>query len=342
MQKKIGLLLILLALIFPTRMFAYVYPTDVEGSYAKEQILELMGVGIITGYKDHTFKPLNPITRAEFASLLAGALELPDNPKAAAMFRDVPTWAQGAVGALVHEGLTKGIGPNEFGAKNQITRQEMTTLLVRGMGMEDYAEAMDLPLSFADSNKIASWAKPHVAFSQAIGFVKGDGTNFNPLGSAQRQAAAMLIHGMTLNAEMFSERALTLILNENGITDIKKLIIMNDGIIKILHESGEVSFFDFDTGEIYGINLFEATGADWLSMSDEDKASFINELITHWDATEEIKIKQGGVDISKVKPAVDEHFKDPANSREKISSAAGKIMKDMGFITFTESEIPLP
>lgn len=144
MKKKMGLFLILLALAFPTHMFAYEYPEDIETSYAKEQILELMGAGIVTGYKDHTFKPFNPITR-----------------------------------------------------------QEMTTLLVRGMGMEEYAEA--------------------------IGFVKGDGKNFNPLGNAQRQAAAMLIHGMTLNAEMFSQRALTLILHENGITDIKRLIVMEDG-----------------------------------------------------------------------------------------------------------------
>ena len=43
---------------------------DIEEHWAKEAINALHKAGIINGYEDGTFKPDNPITRAEVAAIV--------------------------------------------------------------------------------------------------------------------------------------------------------------------------------------------------------------------------------------------------------------------------------
>lgn len=45
--------------------------TDIENCWAKKDIEYLIDLGIIKGYQDNTFKPDQPITRSEMASLIA-------------------------------------------------------------------------------------------------------------------------------------------------------------------------------------------------------------------------------------------------------------------------------
>ncbi|WP_229672781.1 S8 family peptidase [Pullulanibacillus camelliae] len=61
---------------------AYTFPvykttafTDVPAGELAQAVETLSRAGIIEGYKDHTFKPYNKVTRAEFASLLARILD---------------------------------------------------------------------------------------------------------------------------------------------------------------------------------------------------------------------------------------------------------------------------
>lgn len=46
---------------------------DISASWAKSDIEALVKDGIINGYPDGTFRPENPVTRAEFARILARA-----------------------------------------------------------------------------------------------------------------------------------------------------------------------------------------------------------------------------------------------------------------------------
>lgn len=51
--------------------------TDVEGSWAKEEISALAAAGILKGYEDHTFRPTLLLSRQEMATLLARLSEEP-------------------------------------------------------------------------------------------------------------------------------------------------------------------------------------------------------------------------------------------------------------------------
>lgn len=61
---------ILISLFFCSQVEAKVELTDIDGHWAEEDIKKLVGLGIINGYEDGTFRPNNPVTVAEFIKLV--------------------------------------------------------------------------------------------------------------------------------------------------------------------------------------------------------------------------------------------------------------------------------
>ncbi|MBL0389318.1 S-layer homology domain-containing protein [Tumebacillus sp. ITR2] len=172
---------------------------DLGSSYAQTEIRALIDAGIIAGYEDNTFRPAATMTRQEFATLLSKALNLTPNPTASAKFTDVESWAQPFVGALVTAGLTSGTSATTFGANDPITREQLAAFFVRAMGKGEQANSYNLTSTFADENATSDYAKPLVALTQHIGFIKGSqdakGTwTFDPQGNAERQAVARLAY----------------------------------------------------------------------------------------------------------------------------------------------------
>ncbi len=51
--------------------------TDIEGNWAKESIQNLVDIGVISGYSNHTFKPDSYTTRAELIKMLNNLMQLP-------------------------------------------------------------------------------------------------------------------------------------------------------------------------------------------------------------------------------------------------------------------------
>ena len=78
---------------------------DLTGTWAEADVDALLAQHLISGYPDNTFRPANPITRAEFVVMLAGALGWTDNGGVRYSdlmhFSDgwtIPDWARPAVG----------------------------------------------------------------------------------------------------------------------------------------------------------------------------------------------------------------------------------------------------
>ena len=207
MKKKGSFLAAIgLSLALTTSVFAAVPFTDIDGSYAKAEITALQEAGVLDGYGDNTFKPTKNITRDEFAKMICVGLELPEFPQGAAQFTDVEDWARGYVGTLVAVDVLEGYSDTKFGGKDNLTRQQMATIFARIMGKElatfAYEEG-DIGCNFADNAQIDDYAKASVAYTQTLGFIKGDGTNFYPDAKAERQAVARLMYEYLLNGEAY-------------------------------------------------------------------------------------------------------------------------------------------
>lgn len=85
---------LLLLLLFATSTALSAALPDIAGHWVEDDIRELVAVGAVTGYPDGTYRPQSTITRAEFSSVLRGALGLAEVP--AATFSDtIGHWAGG-------------------------------------------------------------------------------------------------------------------------------------------------------------------------------------------------------------------------------------------------------
>ena len=80
------------------------------------------------------FRPNQPVTRAEAATMLARALDLAANEERANVFTDaasIPVWAKGSVGAVAEAGCMNGYPDGAFGVGSSITRAEAVVTLDR-------------------------------------------------------------------------------------------------------------------------------------------------------------------------------------------------------------------
>jgi hypothetical protein len=175
--------------------------TDLAGHWAEPEITGLVKRNVITGYPDRTFKPEQTITRAEFAVVLARALNLPAIENSALEFADaasIPDWAKERVAAAVEAGLIQGYpepdGTYVFKPYNQINRAEIAVMVTRALK----ADGAGVALSFADAAAIPDWAAGGVAAAVAQGIVSGysEDNTFRPQSLATRAEAAVMVWRM--------------------------------------------------------------------------------------------------------------------------------------------------
>ncbi len=182
--------------------------SDIDGHWAEKDIRELVGIGAITGYPDGTYRPEGTITRAEFSSVLRGALGLEE--AAGATFPDiVDHWGQGRIEALILAGVidTDLYGPH-YRPDGSITREEIAMMTVRMLG--EMTGATEIP--FIDAATVGEGFHPYVAeaYAQEIIFGYPDDT-FRPRGTATRaEAAVMAIRALRILG-MTGEEAPTIV-----------------------------------------------------------------------------------------------------------------------------------
>ncbi|MFH0915886.1 MAG: S-layer homology domain-containing protein [bacterium] len=127
------------------RAQAFVDVNQTDWFYSPVEALATQGV--IGGYPDGSFRPYAPVTRAQFASMMAALLDL--TPVYNAAFIDVlpGDWFAGAVGALYEAGLVQGSANGVFAPEAELSRQQAATLVMRayaagrGVKTEPGAEA---------------------------------------------------------------------------------------------------------------------------------------------------------------------------------------------------------
>ncbi|MCX5975432.1 MAG: S-layer homology domain-containing protein [Coprothermobacterota bacterium] len=109
---------------------------DVEGNWAYHSILSLFHQGVVQGYPDGAFRPERPITRAEFAKMMASAYNLPVSHPAVPTFSDLPAthWAFDLVEAAAQSKLFLGYPDGAFRPEDPVTKEQVVAVLVRKAG----------------------------------------------------------------------------------------------------------------------------------------------------------------------------------------------------------------
>ncbi|MGI5940271.1 MAG: S-layer homology domain-containing protein [Thermoleophilia bacterium] len=203
----LGLLafILILALATPARAASFKDVGDAE--WFSEAVQVLSDKGIIQGKADGTFRPYDPITRAELTVIISRCLELA--PGLSHPFTDLPSgaWFEPAVAALFKTGIVQGVSPTKFDPSGRVSRQQAASFVMRTLMYrldEQSAGASDAALSpsdsgpwlqgFPDRGFIAAAHQNAVANAYRLRVVSGQSDGrFYPLAQVTRaQSAGML------------------------------------------------------------------------------------------------------------------------------------------------------
>jgi parallel beta-helix repeat protein len=110
--------------------------TDIRGHWAFGFIDRLVNQGLISGFPDGTFKPEAPMTRSQYAAILAKTFDLPLKRPAIA-FADIPAgfWAGTAIAKAYQMGFISGFPDGTFRPNQNLTRVQAIVSLVSGLGL---------------------------------------------------------------------------------------------------------------------------------------------------------------------------------------------------------------
>lgn len=165
--------------------------SDISGHWSEVYVKKCVEAGIINGYTDNTFRPDAKITRAETASLITKlfALKSADTDS----FADVKSsdWFRACVSAAYGAGIVNGYYDGSFRPENNITRQDMAVMLVRGLENDNIS--IEGSMTFDDEGLIADYAKKSVGKLAANGIITGYNNMFRPGDELTRAEAAALI-----------------------------------------------------------------------------------------------------------------------------------------------------
>ncbi len=110
-----------------------------EAYWAYQQISELVKADVLNGYPDGTFRPENPVNRAEFAAMLVKGMNLANGSYSGESgFIDVAEnfWALSYIKTCTEKGYVNGMPGGEFRPGQSITGAQLAAILVRTLPIE--------------------------------------------------------------------------------------------------------------------------------------------------------------------------------------------------------------
>ena len=196
--KSVVAVLTVFALLFGSFSAFGASASDIGGHWAEDIIAKWIDAEKINGYPDGTFKPDNPVTRAEFVQILYNVL--PDRAVAEETdhtFTDVSEgdWYYESVMALLQLGI---VAEGEtFEPESYITRQDAMTMIGRAF----YVRGLDTAAveGFADYGEISDYALDYIAGLVEQGLVGGyEDNTIRPLAQITRAESVKILDGLDL------------------------------------------------------------------------------------------------------------------------------------------------
>lgn len=181
------------------------FPDVPAGYWALPFITELSRRGVISGFEDGTFRPDQPLTRAQYAALLERVLQGANQNQIA--FNDIPAgfWGAQAVDEAVKGGFLKGYPDATFQPNQPISKMQVLLSLANGFQLPQSANPDAALQLFQDREQIPEWAKPAIAAATESGVVVNypNRDQFNPNQPATRaEVAAMLYQALTATGQL--------------------------------------------------------------------------------------------------------------------------------------------
>lgn len=287
MYKKIMILLVMLALLMGTTVFAEgedwltdesteaIFEDVNEGDWFYEPVMTMNRYGIISGYPDGTFKPDESVLREQFAVMMVLALKL-DIKEPSSSFADVADgyWASSWI-ETAKSYLTGWIRNGEyiFKPKENAVREDMAVALVRALDKpvdESMLSALD---EFEDADEISDNLRTYMASAVYHNLMSGyeiEGKKYlKPMSTLSRAEAAALLMA---------------VIQEEKIVFDEEKVVLNEGDFALTAEmidGGVVLNWAYNTpDEVSGYKVV-ASKADTTPMYPENGYAVYTQSSTH-------------------------------------------------------------
>lgn len=170
--------------------------TDVETSWAKNDINELLSKGIVD--EQVTFSPQDNISREEFTTWVTRAYGLTDQ-NASAPFGDIQSGSEhySEIASAFNQGIISGRSASEFDPEGTITRQEMAVILSNALEAYDNkrrnAKLTEDLAELTDGAEVANWADDEMALMIELGLFEAEAGAIDPNGTVSKELAASIL-----------------------------------------------------------------------------------------------------------------------------------------------------
>lgn len=180
---------------------------DIDADYWASPFIEgLRQKDIATGFVDGNFEPEKPVSRSQFASLIArtqndGALPKVEDAEALS-YSDLPQSHPqfDAVGQVTKSGFMNGYPEGDFRPNDSVSKLEVLVAIISGLELDAPSDPEGvLQEYYGDVDQIPDWAYPKLAAATEAGIVvnHNDLQSLKPERAATRaEAAAMLYQAL--------------------------------------------------------------------------------------------------------------------------------------------------
>ena len=173
---------------------------DVPADFCSKPFVDkLSSRKFIEGYDNNTYRPEQPVNRAEFAAIIDKAFQT-DLTNTNRNFADVPAdlWAQQQIKNAVDKKFMKGYNANTFRPEQKIPRVQVIVSLVSGLDkvLKTPASQEKALSIYKDADQIPEWAREKVAIATENNLIVNypDRNFFRPNEEATRAEVATMIH----------------------------------------------------------------------------------------------------------------------------------------------------
>ncbi|NGZ76515.1 phosphatase PAP2 family protein [Saccharibacillus sp. VR-M41] len=165
--------------------------SDLNNHWSGDAVSKAAKLGIVSGYAGGTFRPNAPVTRAEFAAMIARAFGIQASSNQAS-FRDVRgSWAAGHIAALADLGVIAGYGDGSFKPNAKVSRAEMAAMIARVINLGELSNGKGASYGDVDGEY---WAAGVIGLASSAGLMNGtSASSFAPNKQASRAEAITLI-----------------------------------------------------------------------------------------------------------------------------------------------------
>lgn len=175
--------------------------SDVQGHWAQAYIEALADMEVIGGFPDGTYRPNEPVTRAQFAAIVNKAFN-PEPKRPWSEFVDIDNrfWGYTAIQSAYRGGFLSGYPGRIFRPNQQIPKVEVLVALASGLEL-GAGEAIALN-KYTDAAQIPAWAQGAIASATQRGIVVNypDIAFLSPNQNATRAEVAAFVYQALVSA----------------------------------------------------------------------------------------------------------------------------------------------